>query len=192
MDTGSSSSSIWRSACLGGCGKPSAKAGDSPSVSGLVNTLSNICKRRLPRRSSSSRSTTTQRRSQHCRDWWTSTSADEMSDLNGRKVNGQESASNQQQSANSSVAAASAAMQNATGSATPETFVNHALVLWNERRREWVGTAPRQRMQRDPVISVDATYEDLLTTSRPFPQPVPLPEMVDFLVDVWDQDGLYD
>eukprot|EP00246_Nothoceros_aenigmaticus_P018074 TRINITY_DN9325_c0_g1_i3.p1 TRINITY_DN9325_c0_g1~~TRINITY_DN9325_c0_g1_i3.p1 ORF type:complete len:111 (+),score=7.80 TRINITY_DN9325_c0_g1_i3:317-649(+) len=73
-------------------------------------------------------------------------------------------------------------------------FVNHALTLWNERRREWVGTRPRQRTQqpREPVISWSTTYEDLLATSRPFPQPVPLPEMVDFLVDVWQQEGLYE
>lgn len=29
-------------------------------------------------------------------------------------------------------------------------------------------------------------------TSAPFDQPVPLAEMIDFLVDVWDEDGLYD
>jgi hypothetical protein len=45
---------------------------------------------------------------------------------------------------------------------------------------------------RRPVLSADATYDDLLTSSRAFPQPVPLVEMVDFLVEVWDEDGLYD
>lgn len=74
------------------------------------------------------------------------------------------------------------------------TFVNHALSLWNERRREWIGTRTRRRTNqtREPVISWSTTYEDLLATSRPFPQPVPLPEMVDFLVDVWEQEGLYE
>ncbi|MQL78747.1 hypothetical protein Taro_011198, partial [Colocasia esculenta] len=35
-------------------------------------------------------------------------------------------------------------------------------------------------------------YEDLLSTNQPFPQPIPLAEMVDFLVDIWHEEGLYD
>ncbi|GJP35272.1 hypothetical protein CLOM_g19766 [Closterium sp. NIES-68] len=42
------------------------------------------------------------------------------------------------------------------------------------------------------VIKPGSTYEDLLSTSRPFPQPIPLPEMVRFLIQVWEQEGLYD
>ncbi|KAG7965645.1 hypothetical protein I3843_08G011800 [Carya illinoinensis] len=38
----------------------------------------------------------------------------------------------------------------------------------------------------------DATYENLLTSKKPFPQPIPLPEMINFLVGIWEQDGLYD
>ncbi|KAF3447117.1 hypothetical protein FNV43_RR12297 [Rhamnella rubrinervis] len=38
----------------------------------------------------------------------------------------------------------------------------------------------------------NATYESLLGTSKPFPQPIPLSEMIEFLVDVWEQDGLFD
>eukprot|EP00252_Welwitschia_mirabilis_P004771 TRINITY_DN1506_c0_g1_i5.p2 TRINITY_DN1506_c0_g1~~TRINITY_DN1506_c0_g1_i5.p2 ORF type:complete len:110 (-),score=22.59 TRINITY_DN1506_c0_g1_i5:280-609(-) len=73
-------------------------------------------------------------------------------------------------------------------------FVNHALILWNERRREWVGNRSQVQTQlsQDPVIGWNATYDDLLTTDEPFPQPVPLPEMIDFLVDVWHEEGLYD
>ncbi|KAE8680821.1 putative small heat-shock protein [Hibiscus syriacus] len=40
--------------------------------------------------------------------------------------------------------------------------------------------------------SWNATYESLLGSNKPFPQPIPLPEMIDFLVDVWEQEGLYD
>ena len=71
--------------------------------------------------------------------------------------------------------------------------------------------------------SWNATYENLLGTNKPLPQPIPLSvsllgcggfgpcyssrmkqpfpdfafdfnlqEMVDFLVDAWDQEGLYD
>ncbi|KAJ7549151.1 hypothetical protein O6H91_07G042500 [Diphasiastrum complanatum] len=73
------------------------------------------------------------------------------------------------------------------------SFVNPALDLWNERRREWVGAhLPRcPRQKRESVISRSATYEDLLTTSRPFVQPVPLAEMVDFLMYIWEE-GQYD
>ncbi|KAJ7538253.1 hypothetical protein O6H91_11G040100 [Diphasiastrum complanatum] len=72
-------------------------------------------------------------------------------------------------------------------------FVNHALNLWNEQRRAWVGNrSHNQPQQREPVISWTATYDELLATSRPFSEPIPLAEMVDFLVDIWEQEGLYD
>ncbi|KAJ6924754.1 hypothetical protein NC652_017892 [Populus alba x Populus x berolinensis] len=44
----------------------------------------------------------------------------------------------------------------------------------------------------DASVSWNATYESLLGSNRPFSRPVPLAEMVDFLVDVWEQEGLYD
>lgn len=74
------------------------------------------------------------------------------------------------------------------------TFVNHALIMWNERRREWLGNRSQNRpqMPREPIISWNTTYDDLLATNQPFPQPVPLPEMIDFLVDVWHEEGLYE
>jgi len=73
-------------------------------------------------------------------------------------------------------------------------YVNHALRMWTQRRREWVGNRERPRpvVHREPVISWSTTYEDLLGTSRSFSQPISLPEMVDFLVDVWEQEGLYE
>ncbi|KAH9614385.1 hypothetical protein KSS87_011930 [Heliosperma pusillum] len=46
--------------------------------------------------------------------------------------------------------------------------------------------------QNTSSCSWNATYGNLLGTNKPFPQPIPLPEMVDFLVDVWEQEGLYD
>ncbi|KAL6578100.1 hypothetical protein OROMI_010428 [Orobanche minor] len=36
------------------------------------------------------------------------------------------------------------------------------------------------------------TYEDLLSTQEAFPEPIPLSEMVDFLVDIWHDEGLFD
>ncbi|KAJ0031779.1 hypothetical protein Pint_12391 [Pistacia integerrima] len=77
------------------------------------------------------------------------------------------------------------------------------LLLWNQTRQQWLANKSSQNRKQvlEPTIRYDSTtvfrswnasYESLLGTSKPFPQPVPLPEMVDFLVDVWEQEGLYD
>ncbi|KAK6787148.1 hypothetical protein RDI58_015673 [Solanum bulbocastanum] len=80
-----------------------------------------------------------------------------------------------------------------TTSSTSE-FVNHGLLLWNQTRQQWCGNkTPQKRASvREPKLSSDTSYETLLGTNKLFPQPIPLPEMVDFLVDVWEQEGLYD
>ncbi|PIN09813.1 hypothetical protein CDL12_17599 [Handroanthus impetiginosus] len=80
-----------------------------------------------------------------------------------------------------------------TGSNHSE-FVNQGLLLWNQSRLQWLGPkkSQTQRKVQEPVLCWNATYENLLGTSKRFPQPVPLSEMVDFLVDIWDQEGLYD
>lgn len=73
-------------------------------------------------------------------------------------------------------------------------FVNHAANAWHESRKRWMGDlAQRQKMiEKDPIISWSTTYEDLLSTNEPFTEPIPLAEMVDFLVDIWHDEGLYD
>lgn len=74
-------------------------------------------------------------------------------------------------------------------------FVNHGLLLWNQTRQQWVANKkPDNHSQqiREPRLSWNATYDSLLVTNKPFAQPIPLPEMVDFLVDIWEQEGLYD
>ncbi|KAL5569412.1 hypothetical protein UlMin_025987 [Ulmus minor] len=73
-------------------------------------------------------------------------------------------------------------------------FVNYAAIAWHENRRKWVGDQS-QRVKppaRDPIISWSSSYEDLLSTNEPFSEPIPLTEMVDFLVDIWYDDGLFD
>ncbi|XP_020260929.1 uncharacterized protein LOC109837203 isoform X2 [Asparagus officinalis] len=74
------------------------------------------------------------------------------------------------------------------------SFINHAAIAWHERRREWVGDQSKKtcRPSREPIISWCTTYEELLSTNQPFSQPIPLSEMVDFLVDIWQEEGLYD
>lgn len=76
-----------------------------------------------------------------------------------------------------------------------EEFINHGLLLWNQTRLRWVGSkkSTNQTQQiREPRISWNASYESLLGSNKRFRQPIPLPEMIDFLVDTWEQEGLYD
>ncbi|KAG2729300.1 hypothetical protein I3843_01G238100 [Carya illinoinensis] len=78
---------------------------------------------------------------------------------------------------------------------TPSEFVNHGLLLWNQTRQRWVGSKRsenRVQQTRELKLSWNASYESLLGSNKPFPQSIPLVEMVDFLVDIWEQEGLYD
>lgn len=83
----------------------------------------------------------------------------------------------------------------AGSSSNPPEFVNHGLLLWNQTRQQWVARQkPENQAQllREPRLSWNATYDSLLGSNKRFPRPIPLSEMIDFLVDVWEQDGLYD
>ncbi|KAG5540902.1 hypothetical protein RHGRI_020968 [Rhododendron griersonianum] len=78
-------------------------------------------------------------------------------------------------------------------------FVNHGksklrLLLWNQTRQQWTAnkTSQNSAQVREPKLSWNASYENLLGTNKPFPQPIPLAEMVEFLVDIWELEGLYD
>ncbi|XP_031106517.1 uncharacterized protein LOC116011139 [Ipomoea triloba] len=72
--------------------------------------------------------------------------------------------------------------------------INHAAIAWQECRSRWTGgTSQRSKMALDdPIISWSMTYEELLSTNEPFAKRIPLREMVDFLVDIWHDDGLFD
>ncbi|CAH2074328.1 unnamed protein product [Thlaspi arvense] len=61
-------------------------------------------------------------------------------------------------------------------------------------RKKWVGDPSNRtsEMPMEPVISFNATYEELLVPNTPFHKPIPLAEMVDFLVDFWHGDGLFE
>ncbi len=64
---------------------------------------------------------------------------------------------------------------------------------WENARKAWAAKPSGYKKQhKRPVLSVDVTYEELLMTNKPFVAPVTLQEMVDFLVDCWEQEGLYD
>ncbi|KAJ7972344.1 Zinc finger protein [Quillaja saponaria] len=75
-----------------------------------------------------------------------------------------------------------------------DVFVNHAETAWHQMRREWVGnqSLKLQRPPREPIMSLTTKYEDMLLSTEPFQQTIPLAEMVDFLVDIWHEEGLYD
>ncbi|KAG4199069.1 hypothetical protein ERO13_A05G126000v2 [Gossypium hirsutum] len=84
---------------------------------------------------------------------------------------------------------------NAASANGPSEFVNHGLIHWNQTRQRWVGNKKSEnqpQQAREPKLNWNATYESLLGSNKLFPQPVPLCEMIDFLVDVWEQEGLYD
>ncbi|KAL0692301.1 hypothetical protein Bca4012_059481 [Brassica carinata] len=69
------------------------------------------------------------------------------------------------------------------------------LNLWLQTRQQWLANGSSSQTKakvREPTISWNATYESLLGMNKRFSRPIPLPEMVDFLVDVWEQEGLYD
>ncbi|XP_012076571.1 uncharacterized protein LOC105637641 isoform X1 [Jatropha curcas] len=83
---------------------------------------------------------------------------------------------------------------NAGSTSNPSEFVNYGLLLWKQTRQQWLANkrSPNKKQVREPTIRWNATYENLLGSNKPFPRPIPLAEMVDFLVDVWEQEGLYD
>ncbi|KAM7264360.1 hypothetical protein ACFE04_002043 [Oxalis oulophora] len=83
----------------------------------------------------------------------------------------------------------------AGGTNSNSNFVNHGLLLWNESRAKWIeaSKSTNQPQQiRESQLSWNTTYESLLTSTKPFPRPIPLSAMVEILVDVWEQEGLYD
>ena len=86
----------------------------------------------------------------------------------------------------------------ARNSNPPPEFVNQGLLLWNQTRERWVGKErpkdnnPTDRNHGSKINWNTASYDSLLGSNKLFPQPIPLNEMVDFLVEIWEQDGLYD
>ncbi|ONK66727.1 uncharacterized protein A4U43_C06F11330 [Asparagus officinalis] len=83
----------------------------------------------------------------------------------------------------------------AGSTSSPSEFVNHGFLLWTQTRQQWTSNKKSQTQTeelREPRISWNATYESLLGSNKRFPQPIPLSEMIDFLVDVWEQEGMYD
>ncbi|CAH1438271.1 unnamed protein product [Lactuca virosa] len=72
-------------------------------------------------------------------------------------------------------------------------FVNHAELAWHEMRRAWVGDGSETSHTkfRQPILSWTTSFEDLLSSGETFPDPIPLADVVDLLVDIWIEEGLY-
>ncbi|GAU37052.1 hypothetical protein TSUD_207580 [Trifolium subterraneum] len=71
---------------------------------------------------------------------------------------------------------------------------DQGLLRWNEGRLQWVGqglSEKQSQQKQESRLNRNATYESLLGTRQPFPKSVPLSEMVEFLVDVWESEGMY-
>ena len=75
-------------------------------------------------------------------------------------------------------------------------FVNSGLVQFERKRREWLGG--RGRPPKREVVARAVDVEDVIERifspggSGELTEPVPLGQMIDILIDVWESDGLYD
>ncbi|KAH7276459.1 hypothetical protein KP509_39G008000 [Ceratopteris richardii] len=154
-------------ACMGACFGSCSKSSDVLSAD-QASKLSSLPKRR---------------ESHTERDFWSS-SSNEVDPVTSSKLSQSLSSSKQNQSTESFEA----------NSSPRRGDLNYGIALWTEQRREWTRRTSEARPpeNHEAIISWASTYEDLLSTSRPFPRPIPLSEMVDFLVEVWEQEGLYD
>ncbi|CAL0330499.1 unnamed protein product [Lupinus luteus] len=104
----------------------------------------------------------------------------------------------QSQRSISSLSTLNQVLYHSNGTSTAGTnseFVNQGLILWNESRLHWTESSRSRKpsqQKREPVLNWNATYESLLGTRQPFRKSLPLSEMVKFLVDVWEHEGMHD
>ncbi|KAK2418233.1 hypothetical protein QL285_040449 [Trifolium repens] len=75
-----------------------------------------------------------------------------------------------------------------------EAYVNHAEIAWNKMRTEWVGDRSKniQKPSEASTICLTASSDHMLFSGEPFHPPIPLPVMVDYLVKMWDDEGLFE
>ncbi len=77
-------------------------------------------------------------------------------------------------------------------------FQNKGLLLWESNRQQWCHkktVEPQQPQRQATSLNVDEIIDVIFTHTqmaepRFFPQPVPLPQMVDILQDLWEAEGL--
>ncbi|KAI7740490.1 hypothetical protein M8C21_005983 [Ambrosia artemisiifolia] len=67
------------------------------------------------------------------------------------------------------------------------------LLQWNQSRLQWNDhKKSKNSAKTQEHILRNATYESLLGTAEKFPHSIPLSEMVGFLVNIWEHEGLYE
>lgn len=78
-----------------------------------------------------------------------------------------------------------------------EAFVNVGLQRWEKLRAEWrrpkAGSAPRAEVHAKN-IDVEEFMERVfsVTLGGALPEPIPLGQMIDILIDSWESEGLFD
>ncbi len=85
-------------------------------------------------------------------------------------------------------------------SSTGKPFNNTGLARWESMRERWrqpTGAhkaAEKHGEIRSKSLNVDAVIEHVFSQplTGQLPQPVPLGQMIDILIDFWEADGLYD
>ncbi|KAA3486246.1 Elongation factor Tu, plastid [Gossypium australe] len=111
----------------------------------------------------------------------------------------------------SSISISSHSLDLSGSTSRPSEFVNHGkfiyltqstsfcgLLLWNQTRQQWVGNkkSEKRTQPRESMLSYSCNWnavdDSLHGSTKPFPKPLPLSDLVDFLDDVWEQEGLYD
>ncbi|CAK9326575.1 unnamed protein product [Citrullus colocynthis] len=73
-------------------------------------------------------------------------------------------------------------------------FVNHGFILWTQSRLRWVGNCvPAKQTKKNHLTGLSwyMTKELVLESKKPYHRRIPLSEMVDFLVEEWEEEGLY-
>ena len=75
-----------------------------------------------------------------------------------------------------------------------KTFHNGGHAKWQQDREKWRTTTNQRKKDPARAVDVDVIVEHIFTQHgrKNLPAPVPLPQMVDLLIDFWEADGLYD
>lgn len=78
-----------------------------------------------------------------------------------------------------------------------QAYVNSGLLQFEKKRREWLKGRSKKQLKQE-VLARAVDTEDVIERifspggSGELNEPVPLGQMIDILIDVWESDGLYD
>lgn len=66
---------------------------------------------------------------------------------------------------------------------------NEGARRWHEQRRGWLSTSGGVKKAKQRRTSSTFLEPSMLATSKPFPKPLPLSEVVEFLLEEWEESG---